>query len=282
MKIVFSIFLILFTLFSCQQSTENADVQMDQLYAWCIVPFDSEERSPAERIQMLSKLQFQKYAYDWREKHLDEMTTEWRLANENDIEVMAVWMWIDQRHDTIGQLSTGNERVFEALKETGIKTQLWVSFHANYFEGLVQEDAVRKGSAMINYLCQRTDSLSIGIGLYNHGDWFGEPQNQIEIIKALPSCKLGLIYNFHHGHHQVEQFDSLAETMMPYLWAVNLNGMRKNGPKILPIGSGDLEQGMLQTLEEKGYNGLYGILGHVEDRDVEVVLTENLEGLSKL
>ena len=70
---------------------------MDNLYAWCIVPFDSKERSPEERIQMLSDLGINKYAYDWREKHLPEMADEWQLAQENDIEVMAVWMWIDQR-----------------------------------------------------------------------------------------------------------------------------------------------------------------------------------------
>ena len=282
MKTAFAFLFLFIGLLACHNRSNQLDIGMDQLYAWCIVPFDSKERSPQERIEMLSRLQFEQYAYDWREQHLDEMATEWELALENDIEVSSVWMWIDQRHDTIGDLNGANEKVFEALKTTGLKTQLWVSFHANFFEGLAQEEAVVKGSAMINYLCQRADSLSLGIGLYNHGDWFGEPQNQIAIIKALPDCNLGLIYNFHHGHHQVEQFDQLVDLMMPYLWAVNLNGMRKGGPKILPIGSGDLEQGMIQTLTNKGYDGPFGILGHVEERDVALVLKENLEGLSNL
>ena len=104
----------------------------------------------------------------------------------------------------------------------------------------------------------------------------------IEIIKALPNCELGLIYNFHHAHHQLDDFDQLVDTMAPYLWAVNLNGMRKDGTKILTIGKGDQEQSMIHTLLEKGFPGPFGILGHIEERDVEMVLRENLEGLSNL
>ena len=169
-------------------------VTLDQLYAWCIVPFDSMERSPTERIKCLSKLNITKYAYDWREKHLPEMATEWRLAQENGIEVMAVWMWIDERNDSIGGLSSGNEKLLAAIRDAGLQTQLWVSFHSNFFAGLEQEASVERGAAMIDYLCQRTDSLNLKIGLYNHGDWFGEPENQIELLKALPDCPLGLIH----------------------------------------------------------------------------------------
>ena len=46
---------------------------MDNLYPWCIVAFDSLERSQSERINMLNELGFSKYAYDWRDEHLDDM-----------------------------------------------------------------------------------------------------------------------------------------------------------------------------------------------------------------
>jgi len=49
------------------------------------------------------------------------------------------------------------------------------------------------------------------------------------------------VYNFHHGHHQIDKFPALLEMMKPYLWTVNLNGMKRDGPKILDIGAGDLE-----------------------------------------
>ena len=265
----------------CCESPSNAP-DMNNLLAWCIVPFDSLERTPEQRLQMLQDLGFRKYAYDWRQKHLPEMANEWTQAREQGIEVSAVWMWLDQNQDSIGNLSAGNEQVLAALKSTGLQTSLWVSFHPNFFQGLDQRQAIDKGASMIEYLCQRTDSLGIGIELYNHGDWFGDPVNQIEIIHALPACNLGLVYNFHHAHDQLDRYEELVEQMLPYLRAVNLNGMRAGGPKILPIGAGDQEKQMIDYLRKKGYSGPFGILGHVEEADVAEILRTNLEGFTQL
>ena len=59
---------------------------------------------------------------------------------------------------------------------------------------------------------------------------------------------------------------------------VNLNGMKPDGPKILPIGSGDYEKQMLDTLIDSGYHGPFGILGHIDTADVREILLKNLEG----
>ena len=69
--------------------------------------------------------------------------------------------------------------------------------------------------------------------------------------------------------------------MMPYLWAVNLNGMKPEGPKILPIGEGTKEKEMIEILKKNGYNGPWGILGHRTEADVKNVLERNIEGLEK-
>jgi hypothetical protein len=39
---------------------------------------------------------------------------------------------------------------------------------------------------------------------------------------------------------------------------------------------------MIEVLAEKGFNGPFGILGHVDDADVKVILEQNLEGLRSL
>src|SRR5688572_17532915 len=41
----------------------------ENLVAWCIVPFDSQKRSPEERAAMLEKLGIKRLAYDWRVEH---------------------------------------------------------------------------------------------------------------------------------------------------------------------------------------------------------------------
>lgn len=267
--------------FSCKEKNKRQIIDLENIYAWCIVPFDSLERSPEDRISMLKRLGIKKYAYDWREEHLSNMAEELRLAKRNDINVIAVWMWIDGNWDSIDKLNRSNKKVFTVVEEVAYKGQIWVSFNANFFENLSDSEAVKKGAQMIAFLNKKASALGCKIALYNHGDWFGEPKNQIKIIEALPNEDLGLVYNFHHAHKQIEAFPEMVTIMLPYLWNVNLNGMKKEGPKILTIGKGDYEKKMIDLLIKKGYKGDFGILGHVEHADVETILKANLNGLKK-
>jgi hypothetical protein len=257
----------------------GAILAMDDLIAWCVVPFDKQNRTPEERIAMLEELGFERYAYDWRTEHLDDTARELRLAEERGIDVTAVWMWIEGGRDHPGHLSESNERVLAAVAESGISTQLWLGFNENFFEGLDDEDRVARGAEMVDYLSERAAQTSSRVALYNHGGWFGEPENQIRIIQSLPDRDVGVVYNFHHGHEHIDRFDALVATMRPYLWAVNLNGMRPEGPKILPFGSGTHERQMLQTVLDAGFTGPFGVLGHVDDADVKMILEGNLRGL---
>jgi len=254
-------------------------IEREDLVAWCIVPFDSRKRTPEERVRMLKELGFERYAYDWRTEHLDDTARELRFAEERGIDVTAVWMWIDGEEDRPGQLSEGNERLLAAVAEAGLSTQIWLGFNPNFFEGLSEEEKVEGGAAMVRYLSERAAATGSRVALYNHGDWFGEPENQIRIIEALPDRDIGIVYNFHHGHEQIDRFDKLLDAMMPYLWVVNLNGMRPEGPKILPFGTGTHEMEMLQRVLDAGFAGPFGVLGHVDDADVEVILEGNLKGL---
>jgi hypothetical protein len=276
----FSFLVLLTILTSCEDKTQPP-LDMKNIYAWCIVPFDSENRTPAQRIDMLKALGFRSYAYDWREKHLPEMKEEFALAIKNDIEIKAVWMWIDVA-DSVDSLSANNEKILEILEETGTKTQLWVGISEACFEKLTEDQSMSKAVDMISYLNVRAARLGCKVGLYNHGGWFGDPLNQVKLIKAMPGQKPGIIFNFHHAHEILDDYPELVDAMMPYLWAVNLNGMKEEGPKILPIGKGNLEGEMIRLLEEKGYRGPYGVLGHVEEADVKVILERNLEGLRYL
>ena len=186
--------------------------------------------------------------------------------------MMAVWIWIDKDTDRVGQLSEDNEQVLKIIKDSGLKTKLWVGFNNNFYADEADDLKVTKGVAMLNYLRDRAGSFVDGIALYNHGDWFGEPENQIRILKQLNSPFFGMVYSFHHGHHQMVSFPSLMKKMKPYLWTVNINGMKKDGPQILPVGTGDNELEMLKAIEKSGFQGTIGVLGHVEDDDVEKVL----------
>ncbi|MFA7491535.1 MAG: TIM barrel protein [Mariniphaga sp.] len=274
---LFAIAIIIAVPYACNRNIPG----MDDLYAWCIVPFDNQNRTPEERMEMLKNLGFKAYAYDWREEHLSEMTKELQLAVENDIAVQAVWMWLDNS-DAVGKLSKNNQSVLQSLEESGIHTQIWVSFPENHFDAFPDSLKVQKAKEMIGYVSREAEKQGCKIGLYNHGGWFGDPDHLVEIIRSLPDQEIGIIFNFHHAHEWIEDFSGKVKKMTPFLWAVNLNGMNSEGPKILPLGEGSREKEMIDILEKNGFHGPYGILGHIPDADVKLILQENLNGLKTI
>jgi hypothetical protein len=273
--------ILMIGLIQCKSRNNDTRPDMDNYFAWCIVPFDNQNRTPEQRVEMLKELGFSAYAYDWRQEHLPEMAKEINLATENGIDVMAVWMWID-RQDAVGNLSANNLKVLEAIAETGLKTQIWVSFPENYFNKMTEEQKIEEAAEIISYVSLEAEDLGCRVGLYNHGGWFGRPENLVAIIESMPMLDIGIIFNFHHAHDMISEFPRLVKIMEPYLWAVNLNGMNSGGPKILTLGEGEKEAEMIAVLEENGFHGPYGILGHVDDADVEQILKANLKGLRKL
>ncbi len=287
MKILLSIsFPLILSLLLISCSTQKKRGVNDKLFnkenlvAWCVVPFDSAERTPEERADMLKELGFTQFAYDWRLKHLATFPNEIKALHEHGIKLTSVWLWIDTDSGKI--LDDANEQLLDIIRRNNVKTDFWLGFSNKHFEGLTDEQKLEKAVASVTYIEARAKELGCTISLYNHGDWFGEPANQVKIIEKLGSKDVGIVYNFHHAHLQVREFPNLLSQMLPYLRTVNLNGMRVAGPKILTIGEGDEEASMLKTLKDSGYNGLIGIICHIETEDAKVVLERNLNGLKSI
>lgn len=276
--------IVLLAMFSCgsgKKDLSNKNLfNKENLVAWCVVPFDSVERSPEERADMLKGLGFSQFAYDWRLKHLSTLSDEIKALKNRGIKLASVWVWIDT--DTGKIFDDANERLLDIIKQNNVKTDLWLGFSNKHFEGLTDEQKLEKAVASVSYIQNRAKELGCTISLYNHGDWFGEPLNQVRIIEKSGLKDVGIVYNFHHAHLQVKEFPQLLSRMLPYLRTVNLNGMRIDGPKILTIGEGDEEQGMLKTLKESGYDGSIGIICHIETEDAKVVLQRNIDGLKSI
>ncbi|WP_397447597.1 sugar phosphate isomerase/epimerase family protein [Polaribacter sp. R77954] len=278
--------LALFMLFSGCKSVDaknsNKLFQKDNLIPWSIVGFDVKERTPIQRLEMLERLGYTQYAYGYRPKHIPTMLQEWQLAKEKNIKIKAVWLYINLYKDKVGQLRTDAEVVFENLKKSGLKTQIWVGFYPNYFDKLSDAESLQQSVAMISYLSEKAKKLGCKIALYNHGGWFGKPENQLRIIKALPKEDLGVVFNFHHAHDSLDNYRENIKKLFPYLWSVSLNGMKKEGPKIITIGKGNLEKSMINELFKLNYQGTFNLLGHVKGGDPELILEENFLGLKVL
>lgn len=281
------LFCCLVSLCSCsdkkkQSISEENPFRMENLIPWSIVGFDVKERSPEERIKMLKELGYKQYAYGHRSRHIPTMKQEWELAKENGVKIKAVWLYINLKKDKVGNLKPESEVVFKNLKATGLETQIWVGMDPKHFENLSNDEAMRKAIEMIDYLDQRAKSLNCKIALYNHGGWYGNPKNQLEIIKTLDKKDIGIVYNFHHAHDDLDNYSKNIKSILQYLWCVNLNGMKEEGPKIISIGKGEIEKEMIQELLDLGYQGPFGVLGHVKGGDPAIILKENTEGLNAI
>ena len=103
--------------------------------------------------------------------------------------------------------------------------------------------------------------------------------------RSTAPTNVGIVYNLHHGHDHVDRLPAALALMKPHLLCLNLNGMTRDGDKIgkkiIPLGSGELDLGLLKIIRDSGYRGPIGILGHTQN-DVEEQLRDNLDGLDWL
>lgn len=251
----------------------------DNLVAWCIVPFDVKKRSPEERAAMMEKMGIRRFAYDWRAQHLPTLEEEIAALKKHKVELTAFWL-------PAGTSEKDKRFVLDLFKKHDLKPQLWVMASPK-----VDADPAKTiASAMdqLRPLVKEAAALGCPVALYNHGGWFGQPDNQIAIIERLKAeglSNVGIVYNLHHGHEHLAKFSELLAKMKPHLLCLNLNGMTaggdKTGKKIMPIAQGDLDLALLKTVRDSGYTGLIGVLNHT-DADAEARLLDNIDGLEYL
>jgi len=250
----------------------------ENLVAWCIVPFDAKKRGPEERAAMLERIGLRRFAYDYRAEHVPTFDAEMEAIKRHKIELTAWWFPTT--------LNDEAKLILDVLKRHRIKTQLWVTGGgAATTSDEEQRNRIEAEAARIRPIAEAAEQIGCTVALYNHGGWFGEPENQIAVIKQIGLPNVGIVYNLHHGHDHLDRFPALLAKMMPHLVALNLNGMTTGGDrvgkKILPIGEGDRDLELLRTIRASGYRGPIGILNHT-DEDAEARLQDNLDGLDWL
>ena len=252
------------------------------LVAWCIVPFDAKKRGPEERAQMLERLGIKRLAYDYRAEHIPTFDAEVEATKRHGIELTA-WWFPNVLNEEAGT-------ILKVIERHRITPQLWVMGGGGATKDAAEErERVKAEATRLRPIAEAAARLGCKLGLYNHGGWFGEPENQIKIIELLKRdgvTNVGIVYNFHHGHDHIARFPELFRRMQPYLLCVNLNGMvtegDKRGQKILHLAEGDQELGMLKAIRDSGWVGPVGIIDHRPETDSEETLRANLRGLDRL
>lgn len=275
---------LLLVLLATVVATRAAEYQLfarTNLVAWCIVPFDAKKRGPQERAAMLEQLGFKKFAYDYRPEHVLTWDVEIEALKKHGVQLTAWWFPTTLNAEALDILAL--------LERHQVRAQLWVMGGGGPVKNEEEQKArVAAEAQRLQPIAGAAAKIGCTVALYNHGSWFGEPENQIAIIEHLRGAgvnNVGIVYNLHHGHAHLARFPALLQKMKPHLVALNLNGMvangERNGKKILPLGQGDLDLSLLRTIRDSGWRGPLGILNHT-DEDAEARLRDNLAGLDWL
>ena len=255
----------------------NNSFDLEKLVAWCIVPFDAKKRGPVERVAMLKRLGLKRVAYDWRQEHVPTFEQEILEYRKHGIEFFAFWDWHDSLEPLIGQYS--------------VRPQIWKT-NPSPQKGTPSERVASAAKSLLP-LVTKTGDLGLKLGLYNHGGWGGRPENLVSVCDYLrehhQADHVGIVYNFHHAHDQVQNLAANLKLLKPYLLCLNLNGMvtasqlsEDPSKKIVPIGKGPDDADLVRTIIDSGYRGPIGVLDHRNKVDAEESLRQNLDGLREI
>lgn len=250
----------------------------ENLMAWCIVPFDSFKRPPLERAKMLSDLQITKFAYDYRAEHVPTFEEEILALKKFNIELTAWWF--------PGSLNEEAKMTLALFEKHRVTPQLWVMGGGDVKMSKDDEDRFIESEVnRLRPIAEAGHRIGCSLALYNHGGWFGVPENMVRLVKAIDRPNVGIVYNLHHAHDQIDRLPEVLQLLKPYLLALNVNGMATNGDqigkKILIIGEGDRDTQVFRQISESGYSGPIGILNHTQE-DAHQRLDKNIKGLQKL
>ena len=256
----------------------------DNLLAWCIVPFDACKRGPKERAVMLQRLGIRALAYDWRDEHIESFDEELHQLRDHGIEMTAFWLSGGFPKDEQGVWEDPHLRAaLEFVERNDLKIEMWKMLVGDDLQQIADVNArYDAAAAQVEVLAKVFNERGCTYGMYNHGSWGGEPATMVEVVKRVEVDNVGIVYNFFHGHDQLDLMPDAFTAMQPYLTSVNLNGMTPQGPKILPLGRGERDREILQMVADSGYSGPIGLIDHRPEIDAEISLRENLAGMQKI
>lgn len=249
----------------------------ENLLAWCAVPFDAKKRGPEERAEMLKRLGFKSFAYDWRGKDIPTFDAEVDALKKNGVDLVSWWFPTNPADKT-------SVTILEVAKRHDIHPQLWVMGGGPPTKTpQEQTDRIDQESDRIKKIVELAAPYGCKVELYNHNGWFGQTDNEVAIIHRLEEkgvTGVGMVYNFSHGHADVADFPATWKRMQPYVVTVNVTGMVPSGKLISP-SQGDHELEMMRVIVQSGWRGPVGLIAE-QGGDAEVTLGNNLRGLAWL
>lgn len=286
----------------------------DNLVAWCAAPpWDAKARGPEERAQMLKRLGFKHFAYNWNEKSVPSFDAEIEALQKHGINLLAWALY--------GSDNSNTQRILQTFRRHGVRPQLWViqplrrrqrddlpKSHAEWsnlpepqksavLTEVLRDDLPKTPTEEAQRLIEETDRIAalvktvapygVKVNLYNHNGWLGMVENQLAVIERLKEMgvtSVGMVYNFSHArdglHDDSRNFRERWAKMKTHVVAVNITGLRWESQIVYPSqGDGELE--MMRVIQDSGWRGPIGVIAE-KGGDAEVTLKNYLIGLDWL
>lgn len=265
--------------------SEGSPFAKTNLHVWAFEEYDAVKRTPLERAQLLKELGITKAGYICRNaERVAEFEEYVQAYQQEGIELVAVWTPVH----TEKPLEEPQIKVFlDVVDRHNLHLQWWLTLEED-FDALPEKSRIDHAVARLRPLAIEANKRECRLVVYGHGGtrWFTQCENEIAIVEklkaAMPETSLGIVYNFHQSHAQMDRLKSVFPRLAPHLVALNLNGMHSDGPRIETIGKGDREKAMIETVAKSGWRGPVGIIHHQRTEDAKTNLQTNLNGLQTI
>ncbi len=253
----------------------------DNLFAWCVVPFDANKRTPEQRAQMFNDLGIKQFVYDWRDTDIPNFDAELDALQKHGITLLGWW--------SPGSAADPNLKlILETFKRHNVHPQLWVAGGGNLTNSAEeQKERVNQEADRINGLVKMASPYGCKVELYNHNYWYGMEDNELAILdrlKELGVTDVGMVYNFSHAHDDLHDdtttFSAIWKRIQPHVVAVNLVGMGPWNQEIY-LAQGQHEFDMMKTIQDSGWTGPVGLVAE-KGGDAAVTLKNYMTGLDWL
>src|SRR6188768_3270355 len=153
---------------------------VETLAAWCVVPYDDRERTPAQRADVLASLGFDGLAWDWRDEHVSDFAEQLDALAERGLALTAIWAPVPD-----GSVSAALGEQIAVAADRGLTPQLWACAEFGAPDPVApmppdtQGRNVREFADRLEPLATLAKSAGMPLAIYNHLGWAGEPVNQI-------------------------------------------------------------------------------------------------------
>lgn len=252
------------------------------LHVWAFEEYDAVDRTPLQRAKLLKELGIHGAGFISRnEARVAEFEPYVKAYQQQGIKLVSVWTPIHTEQPLEEPQVKG---FLDVVDRHQLHLQWWLTLEED-FDAMPAKSRVDHAVSRLKPLVIEANKRDCKLVVYGHGPtrWFTQAENLIEIVqrlkKEMPDAEIGIVYNFHQSHAQMDRLAAVFPKLQPHLVALNLNGMYADGPRIGLIGKGDREQSMIETVVKSGWQGPVGIIHHQRKQDAKENLQANLDGL---